>query len=361
MSAPTIAAATLLLSSCVTSSLLAAPASTQDQPRSGGTISLYAENDAFADTDNHYTSGLKIGWSSPDLSKFSDSPYSSSFLPILDRLPYINEPAFQKNLVLAVGQNIYTPNNTKIAAPIPDDRPYAGWLYLGVGVVWKNATVRNSVVFDVGVVGSWSFAEETQRLAHDLLGGGHSLGWDNQLHNELGFVGTYERTWRWPKHERRSGLNWEILPHLGLAVGNVATYANLGTEIRAGVNLPDNFGTSAISPSTVTSTPVDGILSAERPWFDLGVHVFARVDGRAVANNIFLDGNTFGGSPSVERNILVADLSVGLAVNYKNTELAFALVYRTEEFRGEDSGQIFGTVSINITYELAPPVARSPI
>ena len=66
-----------------------------------------------------------------------------------------------------------------------------------------------------------------------------------------------------------------------------------------------------------------------------------------MAHNIFLDGNTFGDSPSVDRKWFVADLSVGAAVNYKNTKFAYAFVYRTEEYQGQKEGQLFGTVSVN--------------
>ncbi len=316
----------------------------------GGTFSIYLENDLFAGTDRQYTSGVKLGWSSADLENYSDSPYASPLLPLFNLLPYINEKDHQKNLVFALGQNIYTPDDTEAFGLIKGDRPYAGWLYLGAGVVWKNADVRNSLILNIGVVGSWSYAEEAQRLVHDLRGLGHPKGWDNQLHNELGVVATYQREWRWPKHERRVGLNWELLPHAGIALGNVQTYANLGAELRAGLNLPDDFGTAAIGPAATTSTPVDGRQGAERSRFDLGLYVFARVDGRVVAHNIFLDGNTFGDSPSVDRQWLVADLSIGAAVNYRNTKFAYALVYRTEEFHGQNEAQVFGTVSVNFAF-----------
>ena len=316
----------------------------------GGTFSIYMENDLFAGTDRQYTSGVKLGWSSADLASYGDSPYASPFLPVFNLLPYINGKAYQKNLVFALGQNIYTPDDTESFAVVKGDRPYAGWLYLGVGVVWKDAEVRNSLVLNVGVVGSWSYAQETQRLVHDLRGLGHPNGWDNQLHNELGIVATYQREWRWPRHERRVGFDWELLPHAGLAVGNVQTYANLGGELRAGLNLPDDFGTAAIGPAATTSTPVGGQQGAERARFDLGLYVFARADGRAVAHNIFLDGNTFGDSPSVDRKWFVADLSVGAAVNYGNTKFAYAFVYRTEEFYGQKENQIFGTVSVNFAF-----------
>lgn len=126
----------------------------------GGTFGLYLENDLFVGTDQHYTSGMKMSWSSRDLEQFSDSSYASPFLTIFNLLPYINETDYQKNLVFALGQNIYTPVNTDATALLPGDRPYAGWLYLGIGVVWKNDDVRNSLVLDVGVVGPWAYGQE---------------------------------------------------------------------------------------------------------------------------------------------------------------------------------------------------------
>ena len=316
----------------------------------GGTLGLYLENDLFAGTDEHYTSGFKLSWSSHDLEQLSDSRYANPLLPLFDVLPYINEKDYQKNLVFALGQNIYTPVNTDAEELIYDDRPYAGWLYLGIGVVWKDAAVRNSLVLDIGVVGPASQAEKVQDIIHDLRGFDSPNGWDNQLDNEIAFTLAYERMWRWPRHARRSGFDWEVLPHAGLALGTVRTFANAGAELRAGLNLPDDFGTPSIGPAATTSTPVDGMMAADRSWFDVGAYLFVRVDGRAVARNIFLDGNTYSDSHSVSKNPFVADLSAGAAINYKNTKLSYALVYRTKEFDEQDDAQVFGTVSLNWTF-----------
>jgi hypothetical protein len=326
------------------------PILAEEKDTSSGTLGLYMENDMFAGTDRYYTSGVKLSWSSPDLARLEDTPYSSPFLPLFNLIPYIQDDHYQKNLVFTLGQNIYTPDNTEITSLIEDDRPYAGWLYVGLGVVWKTAEVRHSLILNLGVVGPYSYGEESQRLIHEFRDIDHPQGWDNQLNNEFGAVLVYSRTSRWPKIERRSGFNFELLPHYGAAIGNVQTYANLGAEVRFGLNLPDDFGTSAIGPSASTSTPVDGEQGADRSRFDLGLHLFARCDGRAVGHNIFLDGNTFSSSHSVDREIFVADLSVGVAMNIKNTKLAYAFVYRTKEFKGQEHGQIFGTVSLNWTF-----------
>jgi hypothetical protein len=327
-------------------------ASAQRPDRStGGTLSIYYENDLFAGTDHYYTNGVSFSWSSTDLAEFSDTPYASPLLPVLKLIPFVNRPDFQKNLTFTFGQNIYTPDNTETKVLLPGERPYAGWLYGGVGLVVKNADFRHSFGLSIGVVGPWSYAEETQRLVHELRGLDIPQGWDNQLHNEVGVVAVYEMSLRWPHHERRVGLGWDFIPHAGFAAGNVYDYANLGGEFRAGFNLPDDFGTPGIGPSATTSTPVEGVVRARRAQaFDLGAYLFARVDGRAVARNIFLDGNTFRDSASVDRKWLVADLSVGASVNYKNTKLTYAVVYRTEEFVGQDGGELFGSITANFAF-----------
>jgi hypothetical protein len=327
-------------------------ASAQRPERStAGTLTVYYENDLFTGTDRYYTNGVKIIWSSADLAEFRDTPYASPLLPVLDMIPFVNRPEFQKNLTFNVGQTMFTPDKTEATAPLPNDRPYAGWLYVGTGLVLKNAAVRHAFVLDVGVIGPWSFAEETQRLVHELRGFPVPKGWDNQLRNEVGVVGRYEMSWRWLRQERRVGLGWDFIPHAGLALGNVYDYLNAGGELRAGFNLPDDFGTPVGDTAATTSTPMEGMQRADRASrYDLGAYLFARVDGRVVARNIFLDGNTLRSSESVPHKWLVADLSVGASVNYHNTKITYAAVYRTEEFVGQRSGQWFGSITANIAF-----------
>ena len=316
-----------------------------------GTFSIYFENDLFTGTDRYYTNGVKLSWTSADLEKFADTPYASGLLPLINVIPYINSPTYQKNLAFSLGQNIYTPDNTEATERLENDRPYAGWLYLGLGFIWKNAEVRNSLVLNIGVVGPWSYAEEAQRIVHEARDLDVPRGWDNQLHNELGVVATYERTWRWPRHDRRVGLDWEFLPHAGISLGNVLTAANLGGELRVGLNLPDDFGTAGIGPAATTSTPVERGQMADRAQrFDVGLYLFARADGRAVAHNVFIDGNTFGDSASASRTPLVADLSVGASMNYHNTKVTYAVIYRTKEFEAQKAAQLFGSISLNFAF-----------
>ena len=115
-------------------------AATEPAPSHGthgthGTHGVYLENDLFGGTDLYYTSGVKISWSSADLQNLADSPYASPFLGLFNLLPYVNEKAYQKNLLFSLGQNIYTSEDTSTSELITIDWPYAGYVYLELGVV----------------------------------------------------------------------------------------------------------------------------------------------------------------------------------------------------------------------------------
>lgn len=313
-----------------------------------GVLSLYFENDLFADTDQRYTNGVRLTYTSPDLDKFGSDPTFGSVVGRFDNVRYFAEQEFTRNVIFTLGQSMYTPVDTLSVDLVENDRPYAGWLYTGLGLVWKKEKVRNTLLLNIGVVGDWSYAEESQRLVHEARGIPVPRGWDNQLDNEIGVALAYERMWRL-RDKTDGGWDWDALPYLGATVGNVAINARVGTELRFGWNLPDDFGTAAISDSASTSTPVEG-LDAKRWQHGLGAHIFARGEGRAVGRDIFLDGNTFSDSHSVEKKNFVGDLTAGISANYKNTKLAYAFVYRTEEFRGQDDGQIFGSLTLTVNF-----------
>jgi hypothetical protein len=313
-----------------------------------GIISFYFENDLFGGKDQQYTNGARISLLSPNLVKYGDDPNLGRLAGAFDDFRWIGAPGYERNVAFTIGQNMYTPNDTESVDLVEDDRPYAGWLYAGLGLVWKNEKVRNTFLVNVGVVGPWSYAEETQRLVHEARGIEVPEGWGNQIDNELGIVLAYERMWR--LRDAGNGWGWDVLPYAGASVGNVYTFAKVGAELRLGYNLPDDFGTSAIGPSATTSTPVEAPGRAKRWYNSFGTHLFARAEGRAVARDIFLDGNTFEDSHSVDKEPLVADLVAGVSVNYRNTKLTYAYIYRTKEFKGQEDEQIFGSLTLTVNF-----------
>ena len=81
-----------------------------------------------------------------------------------------------------------------------------------------------------------------------------------------------------------------------------------------------------------------------------GFYVFAGGEGRAVAHNIFLDGNTWGDSHSVAKNPFVGELSFGAAVTINSLQIAYRHVYLTEEFKKQKGAQNFGSISLVLPF-----------
>lgn len=355
----------LLLPLAATSTAAAAeiaPAAAAKPPSLFGSFTFYLENDKFfSGTDQHYTQGLRATWLSHDLSNFDDpvrDPIATfigqKFRPlIVQSFPDVS--ALRRGL--SFGQNIYTPADTSTGLLQPHDRPYAGWLYLG----WTFHVLRDgnatkparTSVFEVttGIVGPSALGKFAQNGWHDLLGVDPAEGWKHQLRHEPGLNLVWERKLRYSTDDtfdthgpEREGVAADFIPHYGLSLGNVSTYANAGAEVRAGLRLPRDFGTPVIRPSADTAI--------ERELRSVGAHLFASFDVRAVARDLFLDGNTFRDSPGVRRRPVVADWQAGLAVNFRRYKVTYSQAARTKEFYGQAKRQVFGSISITYSRPL---------
>ena len=305
-------------------------------------FSVLIENDVFTGTDRHYTNGIHASC----LSAENKLPAYGEWLG--RNLPFLAQEG-QKRIGYAVGQNIYTPAEISIAEPQPGDRPWAGWLYGEVSIVSETPGRHDTAALSLGVVGPWSGAEFTQKHWHQIIRTTDPKGWDNQIDNEPALNLTLDREWRFLFNTASSGFNTELTPHVGAALGNVFTYAAVGTTVRVGSALSDDFGGP---PRIRPSLPGAAYFKPSKacgPFF-CGWYAFAGLEARAVARNIFLDGNTFGGGPSVEKKPLVGDLQVGTALLFPRYRVTYTVVFRSKEFEGQDRGDIFGAVSLTARF-----------
>ncbi|MEK9752575.1 MAG: lipid A deacylase LpxR family protein, partial [Rhodospirillaceae bacterium] len=182
-----------------------------------GTFTLQFENDLFAGTDRNYTNGVRLSWLSPEGGKT---------LPILqygrDLLAKIARDENRKTRFgWALGQEIYTPGDRHATAVIPDDRPYAGWLYGALSLHSviegeKGARTSESVELRLGIVGPEALGEQAQDFVHSVRLIEKFDGWDNQLGSEPGILIAYERRWRFAKPwDIGGGVQWDFVPHAG--------------------------------------------------------------------------------------------------------------------------------------------------
>ncbi len=245
---------------------------------------------------------------------------------------------------LSLGQNIFTPEDISVKELIEEDRPYGGWLYLGFGLVANQGSKRfDKIELTLGVVGPWSLAEEVQENWHALFGLQDPRGWDNQLDNEPAVNLFYEQAWRFDERGFLTGLEYDVIPHFGGALGNVFTYAAVGFTVRVGPDLHEDFGPPRIRPSL----PGGGFFR-NRAGFNW--YLFAGVEGRAVLRNIFLDGNTFSDSHSVDKKLLVGDLQAGIAIQCRRYRISYTQIFRTKEYNSQDQADQFGSLSLSYQF-----------
>lgn len=305
----------------------------------GPVISAQFENDMFfGDSDRHYTHGSRFAY----LTGEDDVP---DWVLNLGRLMPFYEEQPHMRVSYALGQSIFTPDDVTRAAPDPTDRPYAGWLYGAAGLVTygEDGARQDSLELALGVVGPWSLAEDVQTTWHRWFDFRDPKGWDSQIENEPGFVFSWDTQDRVFHREVADGLAVDLTPNWGLSVGTVMTHANAGVTLRLGDGLTGDFGPPRIRPSLPGSgffTTGDGLT-----WY-----VFAGLGARAVARNIFLDGNTFEASASVDKEILVGDAQAGFSIGYRDLRIGYTQIFRTREFEGQDDPDVFGAISLSFRF-----------
>ncbi|MDO9264202.1 MAG: lipid A deacylase LpxR family protein [Desulfosalsimonadaceae bacterium] len=324
---------------------------TRDTPAepNRNTFGLYLENDYFAGTDSGYSSGLKLSWSSAVQDQYPEYAFPHFLLyPLIKHVPFEKKPDRQRNITFALGQNIFTPEDIESEELVEDDRPYAGISYLAMGFHTRLPRQMDSVEMSLGLVGPSSYAEECQKAVHRAFDDIEPQGWDNQLKNEpiLGLV--YEHKNKITTPDVSGGLGYDFILNTGGGIGNALTYYNLGLMFRTGWNLPNDFGVMPIRP--ISSFNGSVVNTDTRLSSKIGIQFFASVEGRVVLRNIFLDGNTFTDSHSVDKKPVVGDLMTGVNVNLGPGQLSFAYVTRSKEFETQHKAQKFASINLSYAY-----------
>jgi lipid A 3-O-deacylase len=303
-------------------------------------ITLLEENDSLPfNSDKHYTQGFRLGYLAPDLKP--DSAWTAPF-GIFDLLG--TGQNVSRRYSFAFGQNIFTPKNGHLNPPDPKDRPYAGWLYGSVNLLQDtDARHLDHLELDLGVVGPAALGKQIQNGFHDLIGVGTFEGWHDQLKDEPGLVLVYDRSWHVPLlGNDNEGV--DLVPETGATIGNVYDYAEIGSLLRMGWNLQADYGPNRIRPALSGTDYVN----ADRMQSRWGGYFFLGAQGRAVARNIFLQGNTFARSAHVGAKTFVGDLETGFSVyEYPGFRLDISAMRRSVEFQGQRAPDVLGIVAVS--------------
>ncbi|KAF1700112.1 lipid A deacylase LpxR family protein [Pseudoxanthomonas suwonensis] len=344
---PRAPTATLLLFLLFPAAAIAAPqCSSSRLSETPPAVNFRVDNDLLGgeNQDQGYTNGAVITLVSPNLADYTDDPCLPRPARWINRyLERLQPGGFeQQNMVFSLSQKLYTPTDYSRADLIPDDRPYAAILMVSFGYNARNGDSLRTTQLQLGVVGPLALGKQVQNAVHHVFDGEDFRGWDNQLENEPLVGVVHERMRRWGDSEGNAGgWGWDAIAHWGGALGNRATYANTGMEVRWGWRLPDDFGSTPLRPAGENTAP-SGARLAGWSW-----HLFATSDVRVVARDITLDGNTFRDSHSVDRKPVVGEVGYGLAVTRGRWKFALARYHGAREFEGQEERPVFGSFTIS--------------
>lgn len=297
--------------------------------REAGTITLLVENDAFAATDHHYTHGLEIAWLS------APRPPDAAAARIAEWLP--GNRNGQARVGWQLGQSIFTPVDKDARRLLTDERPYAAWLYGGLSLVYSAPAHIDILSLRLGTVGPNARGEALQSAVHEWLGTSESRGWNNQVGNRTGGMLIMERKWR-ALAPNAGPLRIDVMPHVGVALGNVTTYANAGVTVRLGDDLDNDFGPPHIRPSL----PGSGYFVPDEDWT---WYLFAGVDARIVERNIFVDDNDLEPLLRIQKERRVTDVQAGFVLARGDFRAAYTFIHRSREFDRQLKPHRFGSLA----------------
>jgi lipid A 3-O-deacylase len=303
-------------------------------------ITFAFENDSIGSgTDQNYTNGVRLTYF--DLrAEFPDIAHEiADYAPTFD----INKGS---SVYYSFGQNLYTPDDISSSVQASNDRPWAAFLYVALGMATQTGDHIDELEATIGVVGPLALGRQVQTVVHrHVTSSPIPNGWSNQLENEPGLILSWQRRWPTALTYEIKSLTLSFAPHIGISLGNVYTYGNTGFSFR----ISSEKSRSSDTPLRVRpALPGTGYFEVSPDGW--GWSLFGGIEGRAVARNIFLDGSTFVSSHSVSKFPVVGDANAGIAVKVGHMRLSYTLVLRSKEFKSQARSDLFGAVNLSYRF-----------
>ncbi|HEX8696709.1 MAG TPA: lipid A deacylase LpxR family protein [Longimicrobium sp.] len=366
--------------------LLASRLEAQTRPYLSRTF--HWENDLQL-SDKSYTNGLRYSWLLDAGPAWEHRARHNWFWRplLLGMQPCPSNPeddasgCYRIRTGIAYGQNFYTPENLASTRYIAEDRPYAGFIYLGRVFEASRGKFVHEIEYDLGLVGPLALGESVQKGWHQIVGAVHPEGWDHQIPNSPAVQARYRIHYRLLEVGGRRGeegipltRNFDAVPLVETVLGTPITHGAVGATVRLGLNVPAGFS-SRIAPTLLKARTASAIRSGgsptadeEREWERLALQIrqeadrprdhpppyYLFVSGRAVGvvHNAFLEGTLLRDSPHsppMERSYLeyeggaVVRLPwIGRAqsgaprLTLRGPDIAVRFVARGPEFEGAD-------------------------
>lgn len=280
-------------------------------------VIFHVQNDAFSvnNRDRHLTNSITFGIQ-------------------LDHIPElfsgILSDADIETIIATVTQDMYTPEDIGNTELIETDRPYAGHLYLTLYFIKETENTSTLLSIQAGVIGPASGAGKTQIAFHDLIDAQEPRGWDHQLNNEPTLNITLLKGIKNEVFNNAKLYSIQSISYASASFGNVSIKGTIGQAFRLGYNVPDDIlGTNYDDPND-----------------DISLYLETQFETSYIARDIFLDGNTFSNSHSVDKKSIVGSAQVGVTARWKNIHISYFICNKSEQFKGQKGSNNGGVLLI---------------
>ncbi|NOH80461.1 lipid A deacylase LpxR family protein [Vibrio sp. RE86] len=242
------------------------------------TIAFSIDNDGVFGVDQDYTNGLFLSYTTGGITPYSIfSPLSLSFWggASLDKFEF------------SIGHKMYTPSDIEAATPLPNDRPYAGYLHTEFNYISLHPQHSHRFNLTLGTTGESSLADQAQDIVHGITGSDQPNGWAYQVDDK--FVGSMGYLSHFNLWRQRSIANtdWEISNVSEVNAGNFRSDVSTGLMLRWGSDLGGSMGAANIDNENPFRAGMLG--GSQGGWF-----FFAGAEARYRFNDITIEGERSG-------------------------------------------------------------------
>lgn len=304
--------------------------------------SFTLENDLFSpdNSDRYYTNGMRLAFISSTFDEFNDENSSGWVRSLFGDMDLISADGYKRVVAYGVGQIVITPDDITTSDEQPDDLPYAGLLYGFYSMNGQRQGRAETLSLMFGVVGPLSMAEESQKLLHKIIGSDEPKGWKHQLKNELALNLSYDRRYLLASYKPGNYWDLDLVGTGALYLGNVMSGGNL--SIAAVLGRMNSFNPLSIRPDIVgrDSITVNGSTRT-------GPFILAGVGTDYWLHSFYLDGNSYGDGPSVEKKPHVYNRFFGFGYNWLSFSAHIGWVNHTQLFEGQKKGMEYGSINFS--------------
>jgi hypothetical protein len=302
-------------------------------------LNIAWDNDLLTGSDRGYTNGLVISYlTAPAQDQQSSSAsVARAATNALNFLPGISSPGKKQALAFSLRQLMVTPENITADPPNTNDLPYAGYLSAGSTLWSYDADTITGYGVHIGVIGSESGAEASQKFVHKLTGSDDPEGWDSQLGTDVvgGFDLAHGR--KLVAYGSEGELQQEFAVVGSAALSSFRTSLGAGAIWRTGRNLPANFIPDYAGASSTIGLP--GALDHRAPGWSVFIGL-----GLDVVPYSYLDKNS---SPyRYEESLLQGQIGVGGSMHWDRLQVSLTVRATTGEDQTNKDNFSFGSLAV---------------